>query len=168
MSDQAPPVVNVEDATEVARVFGDAWGAHFKVLTPSMRARGGSLGVNHMRVPPGRATVPFHHHLREDEVFFILAGRGVLRYGEELIELRVGDCVACPAGTGVAHQIANPHDEELVYLAIGSHDPHEVCAYPDSDKVLIRGLGQVGRLAQTDYFNGEAERPEIFELLDPA
>ena len=37
----------------------------------------------------------------EDEVFYVLAGVGVLRYGDALYELRAGHCVACPAGTGV-------------------------------------------------------------------
>ncbi len=33
----------------------------------------------------------------------------------------------CPAGTGTAHQIANPYDEDLVYLGVELNDPHEVC-----------------------------------------
>ncbi len=78
-----------------------------------MRPGGGSLGVNLMRVPPGRAACPFHTHQREDEVFSVLSGRGLLRYGEEVRELREGDCVSCPAGTGVAHQIANTSDGQL-------------------------------------------------------
>jgi uncharacterized cupin superfamily protein len=67
---------------------------------------------------------PFHYHMLEDEVFFIISGRGVLRCGEEVRPLRAGDCVYCPAGTRVAHQLANPFDEDLVYLAIGPHNPN--------------------------------------------
>jgi uncharacterized cupin superfamily protein len=131
-----------------------------------MRPRGGSLGVNYMRVAPGRTACPFHHHLREDEVFYVLSGRGVLRYGEELTELRAGDCVSCPAKSGIAHQIANPFEEDLVYLSIGPFDPDEVCAYPDNGKVLVRGLNAIGRLEARDYLDGEPERPRIFELID--
>ena len=65
------------------------WAAAYKILTPNMRERGGSLGVCHMRLPPHSAAVPFHYHLREDEVFYVLAGRGVLRYGDELIDIIV-------------------------------------------------------------------------------
>jgi uncharacterized cupin superfamily protein len=39
-----------------------------------MRPRGGRLGVNHSRLPPGRSMCPFHYHQREDEVFFVLSG----------------------------------------------------------------------------------------------
>lgn len=91
----------------------------------------------------------------------------MLRYGDELIDLRAGDCVSCAAGTGVAHQIANSHDEELVYLAIGNHDAHEVCTYPDSGKVMVRSLDRaLGRIEPGPYMDGEPGRPKIFELLD--
>ena len=99
-------------------------------------------------------------------MFFVLSGRGVLRYGDELRELREGDCVSCPAGTGVAHQIANPHSEDLIYLAIGRHDPDEVCTYPDTGKVMVRSLQRVGQLADEPYFAGEPDRPKILGLVD--
>lgn len=41
-----------------------------------MEASGASLGVNLTRLPPGRALCPFHSHLIEDEVFYILSGGG--------------------------------------------------------------------------------------------
>ena len=122
--------------------------------------------MNVNRVPKGRTVCPFHTHAREDEVFFVLSGRGVLRYGEDLVQLRAGDCVSCPAGTGIAHQMANPYDEDLVYLGIGANDPHEVCTYPDSGKVMVRALKTVGWLKADDYMAGEPEVPRIFELLE--
>lgn len=166
MSDTSPRVVNVDDVEEITRTSGDHWGASFKPLTPAMRPQGGRLGVNQMRLEPGRAGVPFHLHHREDEVFFVLSGRGVLRYGDEINELRPGDCVSCPAGTGVAHQLANPFDEDFVYLAIGPFDPHEVCEYPDSGKVLVRALRRVGLLEEREYMSGEPDVPKIFALYD--
>jgi uncharacterized cupin superfamily protein len=164
MNDTPPTVVNLDDAPEIDRLHGEHWGAAFKIMTPSMRPRGGSLGVNWMRVPSGRTAVPFHGHQREDEVFFVLSGRGVLRYGDEMHELRAGDCVSCPAGTGAAHQIANPFADELVYLAIGPHDPHEVCFYPDNGKVAVRSLQRIGWLENQDYLAGEPDPPRVFEL----
>ena len=158
-------VVNVDEAEEIEHLHGERWGGTYKVLTPSMQPRGGSLGVNVTRLPPGRALCPFHYHQREDEVFFVLSGRGWLRYGDTVTELRAGDCVSCPAGTGVAHQIANPFAEDLVYLAIGPDDPDEVCVYPDSGKVMVRSLKQVGRLERTAYMDGESDEPRIFELI---
>ncbi len=165
--DHPPVVVNVDDAPLVSQTSG-AWGAAFKGLTPSMRPRGGMLGVNQMRVAPGNTTCPFHFHVHEDEVFFIQSGRGVLRYGDSLTELRPGDCVSCPAGTKVAHQICNPFDEDLVYLAIGNYDPAEVCVYPDNGKTLVRSIGQVGFLEQAPYLAGEPDQPTIFALAREA
>jgi uncharacterized cupin superfamily protein len=165
MPDDPPIVVNIDSLEPIERLLGERWGGQYKPLTPSMRLRGGSLGINLMTIPPGRTACPFHRHQREDEAFFVLEGRGVLRYGNEIIPLRAGDCVSCPAGTGVAHQLANPYDEgDLVYLAIGVHDRDEVCVYPDSGKVLVRSLEALGRLEKADYFEGEPRPPKIFEL----
>lgn len=164
MSDTPSTVVNIEEVPAVSRTQGDHWGAVYKQLTPSMRPKGGRLGVNYMIVPPGRTTCPFHSHQREDEAFYILSGTGVLRYGDELRPLRAGDCVSCPAGTGVAHQIANNSDADLIYLAIGNHDPDEVCVYPDNGKVLVRSIQQIGRLATAPYLDGEPDRPKILDL----
>lgn len=157
------PVINVADAPDEIAEYPH-YSHTYKVLTPHMRAAGGSLGVCQNTLPPKHTTSPFHWHLREDEVFFIQSGRGILRYGDTLREIGPGDCISCPAGTRVAHQIANPFDEPLVYLGIGPYDPHEVCGYPDTGKVMVRGLQTVGRLTKTEYMDGEPDYPRILEL----
>lgn len=161
MADEFDPVVNVADAPEEQHATEAPWAAAWKVLTPRMRDAGGKLGVVRQRLPPGSLGCPFHWHAHEDEVFYVLEGRGVLRYGEELREIGPGDCISCPAGRQVAHQIGNPFEEDLVYLAIGPYEPHEVCAYPDNGKVLVRDLGTVGRLEKRDYMDGEPEEPVL-------
>ena len=161
-----PLVVNVADAEEHEHYDGEHWGHAYKILTPGMRPRGALLGVNQTRLPPGRAAGPFHSHMLEDEVFFVLSGRGILRYGDQLSEIGPGDCISCPAGAEVAHQIANPYDTDLVYLAIGNHEPNEVAFFPDTGKVSIRSKKKIGRFQPTDYMAGEPDRPRIFELHD--
>lgn len=158
-------VVNVNDIKEIEQRSGDHWGCFDKPLTPSMRPAGGRLGVNLTRVPPGRSACPFHAHQLEDEAFYIVSGRGMLRYGNRLQEIGPGDCISCPAGTEIAHQLANPFDQDLTYLAIGPHDPDEVCTYPDNGKVLVRSLKRVGYLEVADYLDGEPEKPRIFDLI---
>jgi uncharacterized cupin superfamily protein len=164
MTDIPCHVVNADEVQEQDYRSGDCWGGLDKLLTPSMRPKGGRLGVSLSRLPPGRTMCPFHYHMLEDEVFFVLSGRGVLRYGDDVRELRAGDCISCPAGTHVAHQIANPFDQDLTYLAIGPHDPHEVAVYPDSGKVMVRSLKQVGFLQKTPYLEAEPVPPKVFEL----
>ena len=157
-------VVNVDDAQW--EVWEDGrWGHAFKVLTPSNRETG-SLGVSQNRLRPGFASAPFHWHAREDEVFFIQSGRAVWRYGDSLREVRAGDCLSAPAGTQIAHQLCNPFEEDCIYLAMGPHDPHEVCGYPDSGKVMVRAIGTVGHLEKTPYMEGEPDVPRIFDLLE--
>lgn len=164
MTDRPSQIVNADTQPEVERLMGEHWGAAFVPLTPSMRPGGGALGVNRMRVPPGHAAVPFHSHRKEDEAFYVLSGRGVFRYGDEALrEVGPGDCISCPAGTGVAHQLANPFDEDFVYLAIGAFDPDEVCTYPDNGKILVRALGQIGRMTPAPYMDGEPDRPGILD-----
>lgn len=164
MPERPPFIVNIADAPEEGEVSG-RWGGFWRVLTPGEERYDGRLGVNLTRLPPGNASVPFHFHMREDEVFYVLAGRGVLRYGDELHAIGPGDCIRCLAGTQVAHQIANDGDEDLVYLAIGLNDPQEVCVYPDSGKVQVRGLRRIGTMTDAPYMAGEPELPRIFELL---
>ncbi len=72
--------------------------------------------------------------------------------------------MSCPAGTGVAHQLANTGDVDLVYLAIGRRDPNEVCTYPDSGKVMVRSLQTVGYLEGAPYLDGEPDVPRVFEM----
>lgn len=158
-----PIVVNIADGEwkdfeESAHCRGK-----FKPLTPALS--GVRLGVNISRLPPNAVGCPFHTHAVEDECFYVISGRGVLRYGDALHELKAGDTVSCPAGTGIAHQIGNPYDEELVYLGIGPNDPHEVCTYPDSGKIMVRALHQRGRLqVTTAYMDGEPETPRLLEM----
>ncbi len=168
MSEWTNPVINIADAPAEGELEDGHWGCTYKVLTPTMRDRGGKLGLVQNIVPPGRTACPFHTHQLEDEVFFVQSGRGVLRYGDRLIELKAGDCVSCPAGVDIAHQIANPFSEDLVYLALGNYEPREVCTYPDTNKVMVRSLKTVGRLQKTDYNDGEPDRPKIFDLADEA
>lgn len=160
------PITHLHDAEEHHHSDPDVPGyaQSYRVLTPFMEARGGRLGVNVTRVPPGHVACPFHHHAREDEAFFILEGTGVLRYGEDLYPLRPGDCVSCPANTQIAHQIANTGQVDLVYLAMGNNDPFEVCVYPDSGKVLVRALKTVGHLQRAPYMDAEPLPPRLLAM----
>lgn len=163
MSDEQSPILNVDDAPLEGSRDTPPWGGTYQVLTPFMHAKGRDLGVVLNRMPPGHVGCPFHYHMLEDEVFYVVSGTGVLRYGEATHPLRAGDCISCPAGTGVAHQIAATGDEDLVYLAIGRTDPNEVCVYPDTGKVMVRSVRTVGYLEKTPYMQDEPDPPKILE-----
>lgn len=166
MSTKFEAVTNLADAPVEGGDASAPWASEYQVLTPHMREAGGRLGMVMNRLPPGSVGCPFHWHTHEDEVFYIVSGRGVLRYGKTLRDIGPGDCISCPAGTKTAHQIANPYDEDLMYLAAGNYDANEVCGYPDTGKVMVRSLGTVGRLEAAEYMDGEPEPPRIFGLHD--
>ena len=170
MSDSTPfdPVTNVGDAPVETSGSAAPWAGDWKVLTPHMRGAGGKLGMVQGRMPSGNVGCPFHWHAREDEIFYVISGRGILRYGDSLREVGPGDCISCPAGRQTAHQLANPFDEDLVYLAIGNNDPHEVRGYPDNGKVMVRHLQQVGSFEPRDYMHNEPDPPLIFDLIKKA
>ena len=72
----------------------------------------------------------------------LLEGDGVLLLGndEEEHPVRAGSVVARPAGTGVAHAFRGG-DQGMSMLMFSDKDPNDMCLYPRSGKVLLRGLG---------------------------
>lgn len=127
------------------------------------------LGYNVTAVPPGKRAFPYHSHLANEEMFFVLQGRGEIRLGAERLPIRKGDIIACPAGgRDTAHQIVNTGDEELRYLAVSTRLSPELCEYPDSDKYAVLAqtpagtdgkpgfFRAIGRSCDSlDYWNGE-------------
>ena len=120
------------------------------------------LGYSVAFVAPGSRSYPYHFHHGEEEAFYVLEGRGLLRQGdgegeEELIELGPGDVIAFPAGTGIAHQFINDGDVAVRL----SRDQQlscrsDVAEFPDSDKVLIRSTRLIVRRSpRLEYFDGE-------------
>jgi mannose-6-phosphate isomerase-like protein (cupin superfamily) len=65
------------------------------------------------RLAPGAGTTP-HHHVKTEEIYYVLAGRGLMRVGEESREIGPGDAVAIPPGT--LHQISNIGKGVLKFL----------------------------------------------------
>ncbi|MDE2789493.1 MAG: cupin domain-containing protein [Paracoccaceae bacterium] len=126
------------------------------------------LGCMYTVVEPGRRAFPFHNHLGNDEMFVILEGEGVYRYGETESSVKAGDiCGAPKGGPDTAHQLINTGSSSLRYLSISTRNDPDVVEYPDSGKfaaVAIQPgpdfmnahLRFVGRLSsQVDYFDGE-------------
>jgi uncharacterized cupin superfamily protein len=120
------------------------------------------LGYNITAVPPGMRAYPFHNHRINEEMFFILEGKGEVRIGESTYPIRAGDIIACPpGGKETAHQIINTSTQELKYLAVSTKLSPEICDYPDSGKFGIMSEGPqpfrfVGREDRgVDYWDGE-------------
>lgn len=92
-------------------------------------------------------------------MFVLLEGEGVLELwgrGEESPEehpLRGGDVISRPAGTGIAHAI-RPGGQGITYLAYGTREPSDMCFYPQSGRVSLRGLGIALHSPEIEYLPG--------------
>jgi uncharacterized cupin superfamily protein len=64
--------------------------------------------------------------------------------------------VARPPGTRIAH-VLRAGDGGLTYLAYGTREPNDICYYPRSNKVFLRGVGIIARLESLAYSDGEPE-----------
>jgi uncharacterized cupin superfamily protein len=150
-------VVNLDELELEHFVRGQDYECHALRLGPRLGAR--DLGYSYDVVPPGKRSCPFHSHRGEEEMFFILRGSGLLRYGSDTRPIRAGDVICCPTGgPETAHQIINDSDAELAYLSVSTKCPAEVCEYPDSGKTgaFADGLRHMSRSADgVDYWLDE-------------
>ena len=150
-------VVNLDELKLEHFSKGDAFESASVRIGPLLGAK--DIGYSYDVVPPGKRSCPFHSHRGEEEMFFIVKGRGTLRYGDETRKIRAGDVICCPTGgPETAHQIVNDSDADLAYLSISTMRTPEICEYPDSGKVGafgggIRHMTRVGD--NVDYWVGE-------------
>jgi uncharacterized cupin superfamily protein len=126
------------------------------------------LGASVWEVQAGQAAYPYHFHLVEEELLFVLSGRPSLRTPDGWRELKPGEAVAFLVGEGGAHQIVNRTDEPVRILVVSQSGVPEVCIYPDSDKIGVfddrardsSGLRELHRRSEAvDYYEGEEAPP---------
>ncbi len=154
-------VVNIDEVELRHFTQGDKFECDAERIGPMLGAK--HLGFSYDLVPPGKISCPFHSHRAEEEMFFIVTGTGLLRYGMETRKVRAGDVICCPTGgPETAHQLINDSAAPLGYISVSTMMPAEVCEYPDSGKVgafgdgepRLRHMTQAG--AAVDYWKDEA------------
>ncbi len=161
------PIINIDQVPVEYASHGERFEVYDGALAAAVGAN--QLGYSLAIVPPGKRAYPFHCHHVNEEMFFIIKGKGVVRIGDQEYPVREGDIIAAPAGgRETAHQIVNTSDEELRYLMVSTMIPAEVVEYPDSSKVAVyvgsasggdpsrRSFNHRGRLGpEVDYWDGE-------------
>jgi mannose-6-phosphate isomerase-like protein (cupin superfamily) len=68
-----------------------------------------------LRLPAG-SSIGFHRHQGEEEIFYILSGRGEVGEGGPATPVQPGDAVL--TGDGAGHSIANAGPDPLELLAV--------------------------------------------------
>ena len=156
LSERPDDIVNVSDVEAVERDTATI-GRRLRDLG---RAAGSSrTGLRLSEILPGKLGSPPHCHSAEEEIFVVLEGAGhlLLWEPEGLAEqpVRAGSVVIRPAGSGVAHAFRGG-DAGMTVLLYGTRDANDMCFYPRSGKVMLRGLGLTVRLGEPlDYWDGE-------------
>ena len=82
--------------------------------------------------PAGYSKMVSYEHT--EGVFFILAGNGVLRYGQENVPIKQNDFVYLPVG--VKHRISNQSKKLLRLLVMGFKIPEEVEVTPTPKRMM--------------------------------
>ena len=93
------------------------------------------IGVNRVRVEPGRLPTPPHSHGLSEEIYYVLDGSGLLWQDEAVCEIRAGDVIV---------QVADHHEhtfkggpDGLDYLVFGTRHPVEYGWLPRSNAVRL-------------------------------
>lgn len=114
------------------------------------------VGVRRIQLAPGGWSTPAHEHGGEEEIFYVLAGRGLSWCDGATAEIGAGDCIVYLAGGG-AHTLHAL--EELDVLAFGPRGRDTSLRFPRL------GLSLVGsRFAETvPYSDGGLPRQFVAE-----
>ena len=126
--------------------------AGWQLLGRAAGTRG--VGVNRVRVEPGKLPTPPHSHGASEEIYFVLAGSGLAWQDGQVHEVRPLDCVIQRPRRDGAHPRGRPDGLEL--LVFGTRHPTELGWLPRSGAVRLGRPWVEGR--NDDPWDVEADR----------
>ncbi|HZP73144.1 MAG TPA: cupin domain-containing protein [Gaiellaceae bacterium] len=88
------------------------------------------VGLNRVRVAPGKLPTPPHSHSASEEIYYVLAGSGLAWQDGDVHELRAHDCVIHTADHFEHTFVAG--DDGLEFLVFGTRHPTELAWLPRS------------------------------------
>lgn len=112
-------------AKRVKRPLGDLFGLR-------------NFGVNLTTLAPGGESALLHRHSKQDEFVLILQGEPTLVTETTEMKLAPGMCAGFPA-QGIAHQLVNRTDSDVVILEVGDRTPGDEGSYPKDDIQAVLG-----------------------------
>src|SRR5438552_5998644 len=111
-------IVHWDDVERQRRAKGEM-DAEWQILGDAAGTTG--VGVNRVRVAPGRLPTPPHSHGASEELYYVLGGSGLVWQDEAVHEVRQGDCVIQRADSMEHTFVAG--DEGLDYIVFGTRHP---------------------------------------------
>ena len=100
------------------------------------------VGVNLVRVAPGKLPTPPHSHGASEEVYYVLEGSGLAWQDGQVHEVRPGDCIIQRAAEYEHTFIAGP--DGLEYIVFGTRHPTDLGWLPRSGRSGSGGNGSKG------------------------
>lgn len=80
------------------------------------------VAINYEVLAPGDRSSWPHAHSDEEEFIFILEGEPQIWIDGKVFDLKAGDCVGLPPGTGHAHALLNNSNKEVKSIVVGEGD----------------------------------------------
>jgi uncharacterized cupin superfamily protein len=121
------------------------------------------VGVHRVRVAPGKLPTPPHSHGASEELYFVLAGSGLVWQDGEVHEVRPRDCVIHRADEHEHTFVGGP--DGLEYIVFGTRHPTEFGWLPRSRAIRIGWPWAEGR--DDNPWDIEATVPPL-EVGEPA
>jgi len=119
------PIVHWDEVEKKNRTAGEI----ASTWTPLGEAAGTvHAGMRRIQMDEGKRSTAFHVHGAEEEIFFVLGGRGVLYQGSSSCEVGPGDCVVHLPAT-VPHSLRGGAGG-LDVVVFGTRVPVEICWLP--------------------------------------
>ncbi|MDY0871974.1 cupin domain-containing protein [Dongia rigui] len=160
-ADRPHPPINMRDIAWEDQQIDARFGGQAKHLTMAAVGRSYHVGVMIEAPGPGQRLAPRHYHMVEEEQALILEGEVRLLLGDRQHDLKPGDYVFFPAGVEIGHSFMNIGSGPCRYLMVGERSPHDVCVYPDSNKMALNALRSedcvFDMAARRRYWDGEAK-----------
>ena len=143
-------LVHRDEAARVRREVGEigAWMTDLGTAAGSV-----AVGLRRWEIDPGRRPTPPHAHGAEEEVFYVLAGSGLVWQDGGTCEVAAGDCIVHRADEEAHTLRAGPAGLDV--LVFGMREYVETCYHPHSGRAwagatIVRadGPASCGRTAR--------------------
>lgn len=137
------PIININELKFEPQSHGESFEAMVAPVANCIGAK--KLGYRMVKVPPCKTAWPYHSHLVNEEMFFIIEGEGKLVQSGNEYQIKKGDVISAVAGKDKPHEIINTGQVELVYMAVSTMEEPDVCFYPKSGKFGVIAGSPPGR-----------------------
>jgi uncharacterized cupin superfamily protein len=132
-------ILRAEQIVDSLQMFSHPWNPNSELSGAYLGRAVGleRIGVNFLKLAPGKESFVYHSHQREEEWIYILSGHGTAEIEDEEFAVGSGDFMGFPTPS-VAHHLRNTGDEDLVYLMGGENLEVEIAEFPRLGKRMLR------------------------------